>query len=217
MGPPVSTAAPSATSSHPFLLHMSRTYIQSSYHQLSPLSTEMLKVLIPVPVPYAAVLTVMSSVTQRTEEQQGKRISNEDPYLPEKRTTSTTFLAQFSASKRPKSWSGRKKKYPRSQRQWDNCKFWSWLCILLGNQRVQSNSISNLCQAHIRLSNRRGPSYCIEQTDLLVSTQPAHTATSEPVPELGIPSSMRIPLKIKPYFLHPLKNLPVVEKEMRRR
>lgn len=108
MGPPVSTAAPSATSSHPFLLHMSRTYIQSSYHQLSPLSAEMLKVLIPVPVPYTAVLTVISSITQRTEEQQGKRISNEDPYLPEKWTTSTTFLAQFSASKRPKSWSGRK-------------------------------------------------------------------------------------------------------------
>lgn len=34
---------------------------------------------------------------------------------------------------------------------------------------------------------------------------------SETVPGFHIPSSMRIPLKIKPYFLQPLKNLSVEE------
>lgn len=38
------------------------------------------------------------------------------------------------------------------------------------------------------------------------------TNTSEMVPGLHIPSSKRILLKIKPYFLQPLKNLPVEEK-----
>lgn len=89
---------------------------KGSYHQLSPLSTEMLKILTPVPVLYTAVLAIISSTTGRTGKQQGKRIGNEDPYLPEKRTTITTFPARFSASERPKSWFGGKKKYPRSQR-----------------------------------------------------------------------------------------------------
>lgn len=33
-----------------------------------------------------------------------------------------------------------------------------------------------------------------------MSSQPTHPATSETVPGFHIPSSMRIPLKIKPYF-----------------
>lgn len=45
-----------------------------------------------------------------------------------------------------------------------------------------------------------------------MSSQPTHPAVSEMVPGFRILSSTRIPLKIKPYFLQPLKNLPVEEK-----
>lgn len=110
--------------SQPLFFHtcLEPTY-RGSYHQLSPLSTEMLKILTPVPVPYIAVLAIISSTAGRTEKQHGERIDNEGTYLPEKWTTITAFLAWFSAPKRLKSWFGRKKKYPGSQRQWDNHKF----------------------------------------------------------------------------------------------
>lgn len=161
---------------------------KGSYHQLSLLSTEKLKILTPVPVPY----------TGRTLNQQGKRISNEDPYLTEERTT-TTFLAWFSASETlVMIW---QTENVRGQRQWDNCEFLSWLCILQGNHWVQSNTTSNLCCAHVRLTNRSGLSQCTEQTDILVCSQLAHTATSEPVPGFSIPSPVNLPLHMKPRSL----------------
>jgi len=75
----------------------------------------MLKILTPVPVPYTAVLAIISSTTFlffRTEKHQGKRIGNEDPHLP-KTTTITTSHAWFSASKEAKVMIWQKEKVPR--------------------------------------------------------------------------------------------------------
>lgn len=116
---------------------------RGSYHQLSPVSAEMLKILTPVPVPYIAVLAIISSTWGKTEKQHGKRTGNEGKYLPEKRTAITAFLDLFLAAKRLKSWFGRKKKYPENQRQWNNHKFNEKLVMSIARQ-PQSQTASEV-------------------------------------------------------------------------